>query len=415
MLAKQALPRIANGKHEFLGGSGMNDLVYLVYPIMIILLLWGSKLCGRGVWNEEAFSLRQMKALQGFFAICIMLHHIGQKTCASWLDPKLIEPGLELFVPYGYYFVGFFLFCSGYGLYQSYRTKPDYLTGFCKRRILPLVLSYYSTGLLFLLARFLMKEQLDGLKIFYYVSGLKLSNPNAWFVIALPFFYLAFYLAFRHCKSEKNAVISVLAFTLGYDLLGTLIDHNDFWMRGEWWYNSVHFFVIGILFARHKEAITAHLKKHYLLYFMLFFVGLFVLDALSNMAQGTFSYYGENWHAPDKVFRRWVCLLSQILASCSFVFFVFLLGMKVLIGNRFLAFMGTITLEFYLIHGLFLELFAYNFAGVVPSLYHLRNVPLLILIVFLPSLPAALLLKKWDHFLADLLCGKRKHRTEQKG
>ena len=52
----------------------------------------------------------QTKALQGFFAICIMLHHIGQKTCAYWLNPKYIVHGLDVFVPIGYFFVGIFCY-----------------------------------------------------------------------------------------------------------------------------------------------------------------------------------------------------------------------------------------------------------------------------------------------------------------
>ena len=105
-------------------------MIYLIYPLLVVVLLWGAKPFGRGKWNEEAFSLRQMKALQGFFAICIMLHHIGQKTCASWLEDALIIPGLEFFVPIGYLFVSMFFFCSGYGLYKSIQTKPNYLKGF---------------------------------------------------------------------------------------------------------------------------------------------------------------------------------------------------------------------------------------------------------------------------------------------
>ena len=387
----------------------MNTLVYLVYPLLALLLFWGAKPHGRGAWNEEAFSLSQMKALQGFSAICIMFHHIGQKTSASWIDEKYYIPGLGFFVPLGYYFVGFFLFCSGYGLYKSFTAKPNYLKGFGRKRILPIIIPFYTTGWIFLLVRFLMKEPLDGFKVFVYAVGLKLSNPNAWFVIALPFFYLAFYLAFRFCKKESTAIAWVLIFTLFYDLLGTLIDHNDWWMRGEWWYNSVHFFVIGLFFARHENGIVAHLKKHYLLYLVLTFVLMFVLYGLSDFAQGVFSYYGENWNAPDKVFRRWMCLISQMLASGSFVFFMILLSLKIRFGNRALAFMGTITLEFYLIHGLFLELFAYNFAGVASSLYYLRNVPLLILIVLVPSVPAALLLQKLDRGIARLLEGRNRH------
>ena len=387
----------------------MNALIYLIYPVMAVLLFWGSKRAEKGSWNEEAFSLKQMKALQGYLAICIMLHHIGQKTCANWLEPWMIEPGLELFVPFGYYFVGIFLFCSGYGLWKSYKNKPHYLNGFIKRRILPLLVAFYVSAFLFLLVRFLMKEPLDGWKIFCYASGLKLSNPNTWFMIALPFLYLFFYLSFRFCHTERKAVTVLGLLVLTYMLIGTCIDHNDYWMRGEWWYNSVHFFFLGVLFGKNEEAVTAHAKRHYKAYFILLFLGIFVLYAASGIAQGVFSYYGENWGAPDKIPRRWVCLISQILASCAFVFWVFLIFLKLKIGNRFLYFMGTVTMEFYLIHGLFLELFAYDFAGVAPSLYHLRNVPLLVLIVFLPSIPAALLLQKVNRLITALLTGKGKN------
>ena len=116
----------------------MDKLVYLCYPLALLLLFWGSKWYGRKQWNEESFSLSQTKAWQGFFAVMILLHHVGQKTCASWLDrrwPRM--PGLELFVPIGYYFVAFFLVCSGFGLYKSWKSKENYLKGFVKKRVSP--------------------------------------------------------------------------------------------------------------------------------------------------------------------------------------------------------------------------------------------------------------------------------------
>ena len=104
----------------------MDKLVYLCYPALAIVLFWGAKVYGRKQWNEGFLSLSQTKALQGFFALLIMFHHLGQKTCASWLPPNVRIPGLEVFVPIGYFFVGIFLFCSGYGLYKSYKTKENY-------------------------------------------------------------------------------------------------------------------------------------------------------------------------------------------------------------------------------------------------------------------------------------------------
>ena len=164
---------------------------------------------------------------------------------------------------------GNFLLCSGYGLYKSYTEKPDYLNGFFKRRILPLILAFYSTCLIFLIVRVLMGEKMDLLQVFFYISGLQLSNPNTWFVIVLPIFYFAFYLSFKYIKNEKAALFATCMAVFVYTLIGTMIDHNDWWMRGEWWYNSVHFFSIGLLFARYEDAIINHAKKHYPLYVIL--------------------------------------------------------------------------------------------------------------------------------------------------
>ena len=88
-----------------------DKLIYLIYPILLFALFFGAKISKKKEWNEEAFSLSQMKAIQGFAAICIMLHHAGQKTCASWINKIYVRHGLDVFVPIGYWLVGIFLFC----------------------------------------------------------------------------------------------------------------------------------------------------------------------------------------------------------------------------------------------------------------------------------------------------------------
>jgi peptidoglycan/LPS O-acetylase OafA/YrhL len=82
--------------------------------------------------------------------------------------------------------------------------------------------------------------------------------------------------------------------------------------------------------------------------------------------------------------------------------------MKVKIGNKFLAFMGTITLEFYLIHGLFVELFGWQFDGGVPSPHHIKYVIVYVLVVYALGVPSAILLKK----LHGLILGTGKKKSE---
>ncbi len=368
-------------------------MIYIVYPLLLIALFWGCAISKKGQWNEEAFSLGQMKAMQGFAAVCIMLHHCGQKTSASWIDESYYVPGLEFFVPIGFILVSLFMFCSGYGLYKSFMTKKDYLKDrFIRKRIVPVIVLSYLISLIFLAVRILLGEDMGGGTFVWYLLRFKLCNPNEWFALVIPFFYLCFYLAFRFCKSDRSALLAVVIFTVCYQLLGASLDHGDWWMCGEWWYNSVHLFAVGIFFAMHEEKIVGHLRRHYRLYLVLGLLAMAVFVVLSRFVTAVVSYYGEYWDAPDRIPRRIICLCSEMLASSSVVFYAFLLGLKIRIGNRFLKLMGKITLEFYLIHGLFVELFCYSFNGKLQSLYYIHNNALFVLVVFVLGLPSAILL-----------------------
>ena len=170
----------------------MSKLVYLTYPAVLIILFAGSKWYKKGEWNEEFMSLEQTKYIQGFLAICIMLHHIGQETCAPWQNYKLL-PGLEFFVPIGYLMVSMFFMFSGFGLYKSFSSKDNYLVGFFKKRMLPLILAFLFSNWIYFIARIIMHEKMNGWKIFCYITGYGLPNLYAWFALVMPLFYPFFY------------------------------------------------------------------------------------------------------------------------------------------------------------------------------------------------------------------------------
>ncbi len=376
----------------------MEYITYLVYPILLFIFLWGAKRVKKGEWNDEAFSLRQTKAIQGFAAICIMLHHVGQKTSASWLDPKMIIPGLEPFVRPSYYFVGIFLFCSGYGLYKSYLSKENYLKGFVKKRVLPLIFMSYFMGLVFFIVRVIVGEKMTWNSLLMYITQWKLCNVNGWFVIILPFFYLIFYFTFRFIKNKRVAFAINIAAVFLYVLVGTMIDHNDGYLfRGQWWYESIHFYAIGLIFAKYEKKILAGIKKNYWKYLIISLLLIYPLYKLTELTNNVFSYYGETFPCNDKVLRRWICYLSENIASFTFVYFIMTLGMKLKIGNKILDFMGKLTLEFYLVHGLFVELFCSAAIGCFGHCYvglNIRNIPLFILAVTIPSIPLSMLMHK---------------------
>ncbi|MBR3515020.1 MAG: acyltransferase family protein [Lachnospiraceae bacterium] len=396
----------------------INYWIYLVYPLLLVILFAGSSVAKQDEWNEDALSLKQMKAWQGFVALLIMFHHVSQKWSASWIDKKYFVPGLEFFVPTGYVFTSFFIFASGYGLYKSVHTKKDYLKNkFILRRIVPLIVTGYVVHILFLLVRiFVLHEDMGGNKLLYYISGAQLANPNGWYVIIMPFLYLFFYLAFRFIKNEKVAFVIVLLCTLAYQIFAASFDHNEFcnlvlhdnldnngWVRGEWWYNSVELFPIGILFAMNEEKIVAHLKKHYVFYVSLAVLLIYPIYLISQAKFGHTYYCDANpmWDngmtRMDRTKERFLSLICESLLPIVAVFGAILGSLKIKIGNRFLEVMGKITLEFYLVHGIFVELFCYKFGGQLEPLKYIRNNVLHCEITFALGLPAALLLHKLLH------------------
>lgn len=355
----------------------MDYLVYLTYPLLLVLLLAGSKFFGKNKWNDEFLSLSQTKALQGFFAVCIIFHHLSQKTCAPWIKPSYIVHGLDLFLYIGYLFVAVFFFCSGYGLVKSFKSKENYLNGFLGKHIMPLVIALGFSAFIFITARSWMRT---GFPSFFSIGEPQQFNPNAWFPVTLIIFYIGFYFSFKYSKSTLKAIL----FTCGVVVLYSL--YCDFMLFGTWWYNSVSGFILGLFVAEYEKPLIEKVKKHY------------VLSLIASIVI-TVAFYILSVYDHNRI-HRLVILFSQLISSASFVVTVMLIGMKVKIGNKVLKFLGGFTLELYLVHNLFIEMFGYCFLreGIDPF-YYISNPFLNALAVIACAVPSGWLL----HFLNNVI------------
>jgi len=380
-----------------------DKLVYLVYPLVLFLFCWGMKPAAKGQFFENHFSLEQTKSLQGLAAILIMLHHCAQKTCVSWIPPLVVRHGLDAFIDAGYVLVGFFFFCSGYGLYKSVTSKESYLKvkNFFVKRIWPVVAAFFATMLVYLAVRIWRGQRIPRDLLLAFLTGRKLCNTNAWYCIAIVILYLVFWGAFSIVKNKKSVLPVILVWigTVAYVMVGTAIDHNDWWFCGEWWYNSVLLFPMGIIWARHEPAIAARLKKGYWVRLVCSVLLLFLIIQVSHGVLAAFGYYGDYWNQPQlqKMMFRGISALAQNCVAFAFCFMLYLFTMKIRVGNRFTRWMGTITLEFYLIHGIFIELFGFSFLDIARPVRYIKNVALFVLVVFACAVPAAIVLQAILH------------------
>ena len=364
-------------------------MTLLLFALLGVCLFWGAKISKRKEWNEDVLSFAQTKSFLGFCALIIILHHCSQRTCAPWLPEFRIVHGLDDFVFWGYLCVAVFFFCSGYGMYTSFHKKEGFFKGYYKRILkilIPTIVVWIT---------FFMVEKGKGMRIpkpvwyntFDYI----------WYIPAMIYMYLIFYFSFRFIKKETLSVVAVFIGTCIYFVLCM------FFSPGTWWYNTPHLFIVGIITARHKEKIGSFFKKGYPFWIALSLIITFVGFAISNYYYPFAVIFG--WGMDDK--SHFIAeLTGQVISALTFVIFVMLIGMKIKIGNKVLAFLGGFTLELYLVHPLFVQLFSYAFMqDSVKPLYHIKNPFLYSAAVAVVAIPLAFGL----HKLVALITGSKKN------
>ncbi len=380
------------------------QLIFSIYIILPIILFYGSAVSSRGQWNDGFLSLSQSKALQGMCVLLIVFHHISQKIYVRQDLPQLITHSLDPFVNAGFLLTAVFFFFNGYGLYKSYTSKPGYLDHFLSKRLSAPLVAYYVTGLIFFALRLGLGEKIGKKLIILYLSGLVHCSPYSWYIVILILFYVVFYLVFKRAKDVRSAIVIFSVIVLAYMILGLFIPRNSYFLRGEWWYNSVFMMPLGMFFAGSEDRIISHVKRNYGKYLAVHLVLVFPVFKLSEFVIQHFGYFNDS--IPYGTMCKAMSLLSHMLCVYMFMALILLVSMKIKIGNRALAFLGKYTLEIYLIHGILVEVFDHDFVGIAPSPIPVSSPFLYILCVIIATLPVSLLLKKVENLVGGLFSNR---------
>ncbi len=360
----------------------MDYLITIIYPVLVFLLFYKGKFFGAGKYNEDYLSRDSMKALQGFAAILIMLHHVSQKTCAYGIPQEYLRHGLEPFINMGFLLVALFFFCSGYGLTISEMNNVNYMDDFLKKRVVPLIIPFALSNVIFL--RLEASKGIDSNFGFF-------ANTYSWFVVVIFIVYIFFWLIYRtYIKDSIKLIlmtVSIVAFMVISYNLG----------NGEWWINSLPSFVVGMIYAKNNTKITAFIRKKYPLWVTLFAILFSSAFFLSNYV------YKEFWGVDLYTFPI-IKVVLQMICSTMFVLLIFTIGMKVRIGNPVLNFLGKYTLELYLFHVVFVEIFAYCFIfPFCKPYFYISNNLLYLLAVIAITIPVAIAVHYANGFIVKLV------------
>ena len=377
-----------------------NVPTFVILIALALLLLVGIKPSKLREWQEEPLSLDRSKAIQGFAAVAIIVHHLAQELAQ--------EAGLiGFFEGLGVLFVGIFFFFSGYGLYTSLKTKENYLKGFLKKRLVTILIPFYMCILVFVAAACICGGKFTPLQLLGVLSGWALINGHMWYIVEIAILYLAFFLIYRLIKNRTAATVVMGIFVLAMMAGSLMLCHGadmsaSGWFQGEWWYNASFLFVVGIIFSKHSESIRKIARKAY--YFLLVvFAALFaVLGLQTAYMLKKYSYWSEIPGQDPKYLDKIRCLSVQLPWIFVFVCFVLLLMMKVKFGNPVLKFLGSISLELYLIHNLFLQGLR---SGTV---FRVSSPGMYCILTILLAIGLATVISGFDKYLIALLTGKKK-------
>lgn len=338
----------------------MNFINFLFVVVSLLLLLPGIKIAKRNEFFDHPFSLQNTKGIAGYFAFCVLLHHI---VIILRNYPDYYEE-FAILEHVGVLLVGFFFLFSGYGLIVSYEEKENYLKTFLFRRICTVLLPYflcnyaYMTTTLLLGNRFTMKELL--LAFF----GLILLNSHMWFAVEIMLLYLAFYAIFRYIQREKIKYLFMTLIVLGIITVSFLLGH-DFtetgeqisWFHGEWWYNTTFLFFLGMLFAKFRKKIFSFAQTYYKWLVSGSLIVFLILWQATEYMLFNHGYWTETLYSNGYV-DKLLTLSVQLPMVIAFEVLLLLILMKIQMHNKCLKFLGKISLELILLENVFLLYFS---------------------------------------------------------
>ena len=337
-------------------------IFYISLALLGALLIINAK---RRPANEDTFFDRILsKEIRGFLAIFIILHQTVVTMVNFMVDTDILKEFYHYYC-YGILAVAFFFFCSGFGLTKRWMTDKDYTKGFMKRRIFTVLVPYFICNYIYLTEALLGNIRYGSHFTFTEVIcaffGLFLVNNQMWFAVEIMILYVAFRIVFGKVRKARTGILIMTAVVLVMVTIGLLSGHShslimSYWFKGEWWYNTILMFPIGMFYAYKEERINKIIRKAFTAIILSSSSLLVLLDyfhrglVIENMI-----YYRDDRNTLQGILYRLEGLGEETLFELVFIILVITIVSKVRIGNPVLKFLGKISLETIMLNYLMIE------------------------------------------------------------
>ena len=311
------------------------------FTILLFTLFFASLLTFR---KESSFSKEKLPAIKIFMAIVIVLGHLSVRIPSDWIQP---------FRFWGAPFVSMFLFVSGFGMWQSYLSHSGLSIASVLKRVWKLALPFLLTVFFYyMIVRIPSGE--TNLNIWDTVLTGTSKQSHLWFVFAIVYLYLAFYLCTRF-RSKPTIIVSLFVLVSATIILLRQVGYD------RCWWVSLLAFPTGCLYSMNKDRINGVIFKNrrrccFTMTAAVVGVGISYLPGI------------------------------EVLYSISYIFIPIAIALVVIqlpiekLNNRFTLHLGSISYEIYLCQLIAMDGLQLFFPSMTPLVYVLSTLALTVVL-----------------------------------
>jgi len=295
----------------------------IIYVLIVIAMaLPKLKITAYGI-NPNYIAKNSTNAIKGFFILLIFASHFCNPI-SNMLSAPLDAAYWRLRVFLGQMVVAMFLFYSGYGIFMSASEKGhQYINGFVKRRILPILLVYDLSQIIFFAIQTALGKNYSLSDFFLSLIAWKSFGNDNWYIFVIITLYFSALIVMK-CFEDKSR--RVVALTI---LCVFLIEFFITAGKGKNWYNTIMCFPLGAAFCVAKPTMDQFLAKgcNYFVAFITILAGFLLSHRF--------------WYVNIAIYE---------LTAMLFALLTVLITMKVDIRSPFLQYCGKHLQGLFLIH-----------------------------------------------------------------
>lgn len=302
-------------------------LILLIFAIIKQIKIAKLQQTGGGIdkcQQTNQFDRENTNLLKGILALFIMFHHLGIHT-----DVPAVS---YIFSNLGYSVTGMFFFMSGYGVGISYLNKGRaYISGFLPKRLGKLLPIFLILTVIYIGIAIVVYGRDITAQIQSFLEG-EPPLPNSWFIFAIIYFYLTFYVSCLISDNPKRVGLLLMLFTCIYIYLTK--EASGF--KTHWW---LSYTCAPVGYIMSVNPIKGNFRN-----FICILIAMQLLFTVNDKMQllSTSETLRPIFHAFEVLFRS-VCVFA----------IVYSLGMP---KSKFLALLGGISFEIYMTHGIPMEI-----------------------------------------------------------